>query len=402
MLGLPFAFAAAGWWGATFAIISFSFVTWRTSILIGHELNGDPRPASFFTDSPYKTPILPGSDPNARMRRPIKSFPDIARAAFGDTGAVVLSVVLYFELFSCLCIFLVAIGDHMHELFPILSTTLYMTITSLIAMVPIIVLRTARLLSYLSMVGTFATVAVVIAVFAAALAEGDITKEVAERHGLDVNSQYHEYWKPEGLPLTFGLIAYCFSGHAIVPSIYSSMQSPRDFETVVNYTFVIVIISCFAVGVGGYWMFGSLVQDQITLSLEQNSSAETAMTILTYLMVLTAFSKLVLTMFPLALGMEEIVAPYLTSDSAMEIFSSVIKITLTLLALAVACFVPSFSFLCSLVGMICTMTVSVMFPAAAHLKLFGPKLSLWDKLMDWTFVVVGITMGVVGTILSLD
>jgi solute carrier family 32 (vesicular inhibitory amino acid transporter) len=373
--------------------------------MIGHELNGDPRPASFFHDSPFKTPVIPGSDPKARMRRPIKSFPDIARVAFGQPGAIALSIVLYFELFSCLCIFLVAMGDHLHQLFPSISATAHMTAVALFSMVPIILLRTARLLSYLSMVGTLATIVVVITVFSASLIEGDITAEIAAKEGLEeregMDHEYHDVWKPGGLPLAFGLIAYCFSGHAIVPSIYSSMGNPPDFERVVHITYLIVLVSCFAVGMGGYYMFGSLVEDQVTLSLKENSSASGSMTILAYLMVITAFSKLVLTMFPLALGMEEIIAPFLSSDMAMEVASGIVKLTLTLLSLLVAVYIPSFSFLCALVGMICTMAVSVIFPAAAHLKLFGSKLSIWTKILDWIFVIVGTVMAVVGTALSV-
>jgi bacteriorhodopsin len=81
--------------------------------------------------------------------------------------------------------------------------------------------------------------------------------------------------------------------------------------------------------------------------------------------------------------------------------STVIKLILTFSALAVAILIPSFSFLCAVVGMICTMTVSVIFPAAAHLQLFGPRLSLWEKFLDWVFVLVGIFMAVIGTYAAL-
>lgn len=125
------------------------------------------------------------------------------------------------------------------------------------------------------------------------------------------------------------------------------------------------------------------------------------MTILTWLMILTAFSKYTLTMYPLALGMEEIAAPYLSSDFFMKFISSIIKLFFTVLALMVSIFVPSFSFLCALVGMICTMAVSVIFPAAAHLKLFSNSLSTFDKTIDWIFVVVGVVMAIVGTIATI-
>lgn len=369
--------------------------------MLGRELNGDPRPAAYFDDSPFKTPLPPGSAPQARMRRPVRSFPEIAREAFGQTGAVILSIVLYLELFSCLCIFIVTMGDHLHILFPAISTARCMVGVAFAAAVPIILLKTARLLSYLSMVGTLATIAVVFVVVMAAVFEGDMTEQVAAKTE-GAEPPYHVLFNASGLPMTFGLVAYCFSGHAIVPAIYTSMRKPQEFERVVDLTFLIVGVACFAVGVSGYWMFGSLVRDQVTLSLEHNSAAKVAMTSLTCLMILTAYSKITLTMFPLALGFEEIIAPYLSSGSASEFVSSTIKMTLLALGLAVSIYCPSFSFLCELVGMICTMTVSVIFPAAAHLKLFGSKLGFLETLMDYTFVIVGTVMAVVGTYMAVS
>lgn len=401
LLGLPYSCAKAGILGGTIAILTLGFICWKTSILIGRELNGDPRPAAYFDDSPWKTPLQPGSVPEARMRKPIRSFPDIAREAFGFWGALVLAIVLYFELFSCICIFLVSIGDHLHTLFPRISMETHMIACCIVSAVPIVLLRTAKLLSYLSMVGTFATVCVVGAVIMAFAFEGDITEEVANRLDNPPTPPYHSLFHTNGLATAFGLVAYCFSGHAIIPSIYSSMQKPQEFEKVVDFSFLVVMGCCLAVGLSGYSMFGNLVFDQVSISLEQNSSAALAMTILAYLMVLTAFSKLTLTMFPLAIGMEELVAPFLTSDQAMELASGLIKFILLALALAVAIYVPSFSFLCSLVGMICTMTVSVIFPAAAYLKLFGHKLGFLEKLMYWSFVVAGFVMAVVGTMFGL-
>jgi hypothetical protein len=117
-------------------------------------------------------------------------------------------------------------------------------------------------------------------------------------------------------------------------------------------------------------------------------------------MILTAFSKFTLTAFPLALGFEEIVAPIIPSDGVMEFVSSVIKLLLIGASLTVAIFVPSFSVLCSLVGLICTMMVSVIFPAAAHLKMFGPHLPLWEKILDWMFIISGSFMTIVGAISS--
>ena len=178
ILGLPFVFKAAGWIGGLFATLTFGAVTWRTSTLIGRELNGDPRPCHTFNDNPYTSPTVPGSSSMARMRKPISSFPDIAREAFGDRGCICLSSVLYFELFSCLCIFLVAIGDHLHEIFPTLSVIQHMSIAAIALTIPTALLHTPRLLSYLSAVGTVATISVVLSVVFCAFYAGDLTEQL--------------------------------------------------------------------------------------------------------------------------------------------------------------------------------------------------------------------------------
>mmetsp|Transcript_326 Transcript_326/g.696 ORF Transcript_326/g.696 Transcript_326/m.696 type:complete len:611 (-) Transcript_326:173-2005(-) len=396
LLGLPFTFAISGYLGGTFAIISFALVCWKTSILIGRELNGDPRPLSYFAEPQ-------GSKPIERMRKPIRSFPDIAREAFGNTGAVALGIVLYFELFSCLAIFIVSIGDHMHELFPSVAVTTHMIGFTIFSALPVIIFRTAGLLSYLSLIGTVATIFVVLSVVFSFFAEGDITEDLESMSGSDSEQDtgsHHQTWNTGGLATAFGLVAYCFSGHAIVPSIYNSMEKPYDFERVVDFTFMIVVVACLAIGLSGYTMFGDFVLDQITLSLNQHSSAPLAMDILTWLMILTAFSKLTLTMFPLAMGFEEIVAPYISSDSSMLVVGAIIKMILLFGALAMALFVPSFSALCSMVGMVCTMIVSVIFPAGAYLKLFWPKLSMTERVVYWALVVIGLAMAIIGTYLG--
>jgi solute carrier family 32 (vesicular inhibitory amino acid transporter) len=149
-----------------------------------------------------------------------------------------------------------------------------------------------------------------------------------------------------------------------------------------------------------------------------------------------AFSKVTLTMFPLALGFEEIFTPYLATEGMVHVLSGGIKLVLTLMALLVSLYVPSFSYLwydfvvavfvldraatssthtplvscvcnacflsspaSALVGIVCTMTVSVIFPALAHLKLFAGKgLPLHERLADYMLITMGLFMAVYGTI----
>ena len=180
------------------------------------------------------------------------------------------------------------------------------------------------------------------------------------------------------------------------------MRRPQDFEKMIDVTYTVVLVSCLLVAISGYYMFGDDVEDQITVSLgEASANSSIFMTGLTWLMIMTAISKFTLTMFPLALGFEEMLTNVLPSDLAMEMVDSLVKISLILLSLAVAVFFPSFSFLCSLVGLICAMIVSVIFPTVAHLKLFGPQLSTLEKTIDWVFIIAGSIVALVGTVATM-
>ena len=395
LLALPFAIASAGWVAGILVLIGATVVTWYTCLLIGRSMNGDPRPTHFFDES---------KDSCIRMRSPITGLPQIATEAFGTAGNVLLSAVLYFELFSSLCIFLVTMGDHLYVLFPMLSTDTHTVIVSILLAIPTALLRTPRLLSYMSMVGTSSTIAIVLSVAAAAIIEGDVSQEmVAQEQSETINVQStHSLWVSSGIALSIGLVAFCYSGHAIIPSFYKSMEKPQEFEKVLSYSYGIVLLCYILVGFSGYYMFGSAVDDQITLSLQRGvSQMGSVMTCLTWLMVSTAFSKATLYIFPLSIGLEEIIAPHLSNEFAVNTASCMIKMTMIVLALLVSLFVPSFGFICSLVGMICTMVVSVIFPAAAHLQLFSSGLSEMEKWLDWLLIGIGIIVAVVGTIAIL-
>lgn len=152
----------------------------------------------------------------------------------------------------------------------------------------------------------------------------------------------------------------------------------------------------------GYYVFGSTVLDQITLSLEQSSKAAWLMDCLTMLLVLSSFSKVTLTMFPLAHGINDLVMTVLPpcgdKKKTESVSVSIVKLTLTIVALMVSLFAPSFSFVVALVGLICTMTVSVIFPSVAYLQLFGPKLSMGTKVLTGSFAVGGVFLAIAGTV----
>jgi solute carrier family 32 (vesicular inhibitory amino acid transporter) len=69
------------------------------------------------------------------------------------------------------------------------------------------------------------------------------------------------------LPLTFGLMAFVFAGHAVFPTIYHSlkMEERSNFPRVIDASFVIVAVVCSVVGFTGYSCYGSSTLEEVTV-----------------------------------------------------------------------------------------------------------------------------------------
>ena len=50
------------------------------------------------------------------------------------------------------------------------------------------------------------------------------------------------------LPVTFGLSAFVFAGHAVFPSIYRSMKDRSQYPRMLDYTYAIVGLVCVLIG----------------------------------------------------------------------------------------------------------------------------------------------------------
>lgn len=58
------------------------------------------------------------------------------------------------------------------------------------------------------------------------------------------------------IPLSFGLMMACFSGHAVFPAIYRDMENPKQYESMVDLTYVITVAIYITMAIAGYTMFG--------------------------------------------------------------------------------------------------------------------------------------------------
>ena len=198
---MPYAISQGGWIGLSFLFI-FALVCCYTGILLRRCIDLDPS---------------------------IVGYPDVGHAAFGTYGRVIVSALLYFELFSVAAGYLILEGDNFAQLiawkgikvkYLQLGPEQSFIIISSIVMLPTVWLRDLRLLSYISAGGVIACVTVFMATTWFGITHSGFTHQ----SGNLVNVQ--------GFPVAVGLYAFCYCGHAVFPSIYCSMQDKTKFSHV--------------------------------------------------------------------------------------------------------------------------------------------------------------------------
>lgn len=159
----------------------------------------------------------------------IKSYPDIGEIAFGSKGRAMISAFMYLELYLIAVEFLILDGDSLEKLFPNMGFKIaglkvggkraFVLLTALVIL-PTTWLKNLGVMAYLSAGGVLATIAVVVCVLWTGVGEG-----VGFHEGnmfVDVG----------GLPTAISLFTFCYSGHAVFPTLCNSMKDRSQFSKV--------------------------------------------------------------------------------------------------------------------------------------------------------------------------
>jgi vesicular inhibitory amino acid transporter len=365
LLSMPYAVSQGGWLGLSFLLI-FSVMCCYTAILLRRCLDSNPH---------------------------IGSYPDVGEAAFGKWGRWTVSILLYSELYFVAVEFLILEGDNLAQLFPNFSLPLGLTsltvhqcfvVLSALCMLPTVWLRDLSLLSYVSAGGVFASLFIGLAVGWVGLLDG-----------VGFHSQGRTLIHLSGLPVAIGLYAFCYCGHAVFPSIYSSMKDRTQFSHVLVICFVLCTVLYGGFGVMGYLMFGDELQSQITLNLPREV---TASYFAIWITVVIPFAKYALTITPVAIATEELLPHHMAKD---VVWSLMLRTLLVMSTVVVALLIPFFGLLMAAIGSLLSIAVSVFLPCLCYLKIYGWRVSRSELCAIVLILLVGVVVSIVGTYCSV-
>ncbi|XP_076945476.1 amino acid transporter AVT1C-like [Bidens hawaiensis] len=324
----------------------------------------------------------------------LKTYPDIGEAAFGKAGRLVISIILYVELYAACVEYIILESDNLSSLFPNAQLSLggyHLTshylcaIMVTLVVLPTVWLRDMSVLSYISAGGVFVSVLLVFCLFWIGLVD-NIGFQIESTKTLNMPK----------LPVAIGLYGYCYAGHAVLPNIYASMEKRSQFPLVLFASFAICTLLYAGVAIMGYMMFGESIESQFTLNLPSNFVSSK---IAVWATVINPFTKYALTISPVAMCLEELMP---SNHLGSHIYSFLIRTTLVASTLVVALTFPFFGLVMSLIGSLLTMLVSLIFPCAFFLQIVKGNVTLFQVSLCVLIIVIGIVSAVFGTYTSLS
>ncbi|XP_010543284.1 PREDICTED: vacuolar amino acid transporter 1-like [Tarenaya hassleriana] len=364
LLTMPYAVKEGGWLGM-FILLFFGIITCYTGILLKRCLESSPG---------------------------LHTYPDIGQAAFGIAGRFIISTLLYVELYAACVEYIIMMSDNLSGLFPDTSFTIlgvfldskqiFAVLTTLIVL-PTVWLRDLSLLSYLSVGGVLSSILLALCLVWVGVVDGVGFHTGGEALNLG------------NLPVAIGIFGFGFSGHSVLPNIYSSMRETSKFPLVLVTSFTFCTFLYIAVAICGYSMFGEAIQSQFTLNMpSQFVSSKLAV----WTAVITPMTKYALTITPIVLSLEELMPlARMRSDGVSMLF----RTTLVVSTLVVALTVPFFAIVAALVGSFLAMLVAIIFPCLCYLSILKHRLSNAQIGICISIIVFGLVSGCCGTYSAL-
>jgi len=365
VLSMPYAVAQGGWLSlALFALVGA--ICYYTGTLIERCMRADPAA--------------------------VASYPDIGAFAFGSAGRRAVAAFMYVELYLVAISFLVLEGDNLDKLFPgatvdllgyrLQGKQLFIALAAAVVL-PTTWLKNLGVLAYVSAIGLVASAVLTVSLVWAGLA------------GTGFHRNSTSVLNLSGLPTSLGLYFVCFTGHAVFPTIYSSMRNNKHFSKVLLISSVLCSVNYGLTAMLGYMIYGDDVQSQVTLNLPSGKLYTKVAILMT---LINPLAKYALLAAPITAAIEEKFSVPSGSGPARVAISTVVVVSTAV----VASTVPFFGYLMSFIGSFLSVMTTVIFPCLCFLKIYKAEGIRRIEIAAITgILIIGVFVAVTGTYTSV-
>ncbi|TKW04792.1 hypothetical protein SEVIR_7G132600v4 [Setaria viridis] len=368
LLSVPYALSEGGWLSLAL-LAAVAAICWHTGLLLQRCMAADPA---------------------------VRTYPDIGERAFGRGGRLLVSAFMYAELYLVAIGFLILDGDNLDKLFPGASVSLgpatlagkqlFVVLVALVV-APTTWLRSLGVLSYFSATGVFASLLIVLSVLWAAAFDG-----------VGFSAPGTVALRPTGLPTALGLYTFCYGGHAVFPTLYTSMKEKHRFPKMLAICFVLCTVNYGSMAVLGYLMYGDGVASQVTLNLP---AARLSSKIAIFTTLINPLSKYALMVTPIATAVEGRIRGAAGCGGSGPAVSVAVRTLLVLSMVAVALAVPFFAYLMALVGSLLNVGACMLLPCVCYVRVFGPPRRAAEAAAIVAILALGSLVVITGTYSSV-
>ncbi|OEL31529.1 Amino acid transporter ANT1 [Dichanthelium oligosanthes] len=377
VLGLPYAFRAAGWLAGSLGVAAAGSATLYCMLLL--------------VDCRDKLE----EDETEECCHGHYTYGDLGERCFGTIGRCLTEILILVSQAGGSVAYLIFIGQNLHSIFSQLMSPAGFIFAILLPVQ--IALSFIRSLSSLSTFSIFADVCNVLAM--AIVIKQDLQ---LFDHPFANRSAFNGLW---AVPFTFGIAVFCFEGFSMTLALEASMAERRKFRWVLSQAVAAIITVYVCFGVCGYLAYGEATKDIITLNLPNNWLSAA---VKVGLCIALAFT------FPIMMHpIHEIVETRFTSSGCFQKLSRNIRgaewlglhssrvLVVTILTV-VASFIPAFGSFISFVGSTMCALLSFVLPALFHLSIVGSSMSLWRWVLDYGILLFGLAFAGNGLVTALS
>jgi amino acid permease len=419
VLGLSYALRLSGWYGLIM-LVMMGFMAMYTAILIGRCISYDAT---------------------------MKSYADIGMKAFHKPGKIVVFVMQVLSCLGCAIIYLIIAGENMKSMMSaipntaaILSNQKFWSAIAIVVVLPLCYMKSLETFAFMALIGMLLSVIAIVCIIAA----------IATVNPADVNHNYGNVTFSSFLS-GFAIMAFSYAAHPVFPDVQRVMKHPEHFGRVSYISFGTCIVLYILTATLGYYTFGEKTNSSILLNFNNSIPALIAKICITS-HVLFGY---VVYLHPIFFAIERhIGAARKNKEKSKELSSSTIlstiepplyndldaitevnNITVTEIAignkppsikpakvsrklgfpalrillrtlvvafsLAVAVLLPFFSDLMGFIGGSTLSATFLILPCLFHLKLYWPKIPLWEKVLNFAIVVFGVFAGAVACVTAV-
>ncbi|KAI9322120.1 transmembrane amino acid transporter protein-domain-containing protein [Dichotomocladium elegans] len=335
-LGLPLALRQGGWIGILILFLSWFMSTYTGTILIRCLY--------------------------ALENRRLSSYKDIATASFGAIGGWVTFFLNAWILLGAPVLYMVLSGMNLNQLCAGTAGEIgkipWTIISCVIVGIPFVFVKSMKEVAWMSAFGAAATAIVVLIVLVVACID---QKNLPPVH--------HDAVIWDQFPVALSTISFSFGGNVVYPHVEASMKHPKSWNKVVAAGLATCAGLYFLSAVPGYYIYGDTVVSPVYNSIPEGAPKIVAVVLMTVHVLMAA--PILATSF--SLDVEDMLSISVDRLGKVKEFicRAALRILIVVFIGVLACTVPHFDLLMSLIGSFSNCGLIFIFPVLFYWRLTG-------------------------------